>query len=305
MSLTEDQIRRLLIAVAHRRTGFILGAGASAPDVPVMRDLIQCVLKRFREDVHGFIPAQEVTPVHYLFAAAAPDESTRQQLLASSRQTFRAFIAEGLHPKNEALRSAPDQYKVLAMTRPGVPIINYNVDGLARVHCTSSKVMDVHGNVPEFVGRMRMTEVVLLTQEGIEIVPESSFWLPEPELEAQLLQALDPAYRCLLHISQLVIIGYSFGLGGNGITDEVSFNAVVEYCGCRDIAIFVVDPAPSALAECLGECLKNRTITMIPVYWNLLCAAVLQVIRDGGVSNLGRGAAFSSSIIREYRQLLD
>jgi len=270
-----------------------------------MSDLIQHVLAKFKETVHGFIPPAELTPIHYVFEDAAPDGNMRQELLSSSQETFRVLIAEGLFPKQEALQSAPDQYQVLARMRSGVPIVNYNIDQLASVHCRSAKVLPVHGELPDFVGRMRMKEVVRLTQEGIEIIPESSFWLPEREAEEPLLAVLDPAYRTFLEISQLVIIGYSFGLGSNGIMDKVSFNALVEYCGCRDIPITVVDPFPRNLAECLADSLKNETVTQIPAYWNLLSTAILNIIRDRGLTNLDEVAGFGASVVREYRQLLD
>lgn len=305
MTLEPAAVALLLESLDSANTAYILGAGASAPDVPVMQELIRRVLGSFRENVKGFIPTEEPTPTHYLFAEQASDEDTRQELLASSIETFRVLIAHELKPKPLALQEPPAQYRVLAAVRPGATMINYNVDGLASQHCARARVLVPHGQVPDFVGRMPLAGAVHLTQEGIEIVPAGSFWLPEPEREQDLVARIDPAYRSLLNVGTIVVIGYSFGLSSDGIMDRVSFEALREYCRGKKVRILVVDPSPWRLAETLGETLQNLEIIPVPAYWNVLCRAILSVSSSEGVHSLEGLRGWAKDIAGLYPHLLD
>ncbi len=52
---------------------------------------------------------------------------------------------------------------------------------------------------------------------------------------------IEPAYRSIRNASQIVIIGYSFGMNPDGMTDQVSLNALVEYCGNARVRIVIVE----------------------------------------------------------------
>jgi hypothetical protein len=270
-----------------------------------MRDLIKLVLSDFKENVTGFVTTGGVGPTHYLFAAAVSDDTTRDQLLATNINTFRTLIATNLKPRQESLNAAPDQYAVLSMAAPGRPIINYNVDRLASVHCPNANITAVHGEVPDFIERLPLKKAVQLNQEGLEIIPRTSFWLPEPEREPELLRVIDPAYRDLVGVSQIVIIGYSFGLGEDGISDAVSFNALVEYCRDREVRVVVVDPSPSGVVGWLSESLRNLDVVGVPVFWNLLCTAILSVIREHGLANLDGVGRLIEGVEQHYYRLID
>lgn len=270
-----------------------------------MRDLLNHVLRDFKENVTGFFATGGASPTHYILADATTDETTRDQLLATNIETFRTLIAKNLNPVQEALEVAPDQYAVLSMAKTTGPIINYNVDRLAGVHWRNANIITVHGEVPEFVGRLTIKKAVQLNQEGLEIIPRTSFWLPAPETEPALLGTIEPAYRLLLDTREVVIIGYSFGMGEMGMSDMVSFNALIEYCGDRQMRVLVVDPSPSMLVECLSESLRNIDVVGVEVYWNLLCTAILSVIREYGLTGLGTVGRFAGEVATQYNTLMD
>lgn len=303
MSLDPNAVGSLLEALAATDTAYILGAGASAPEIPVMRDLIRNVTTGFRGKITGFICGNEPTHTHYLFAEQVQDEETRDYLLSASKETLRFLIARELSPNPSVLGTAPEQYDVLALARPGVTIINYNVDGLAATHCPMAKVLAPHGTVPEFVSRLALRGAVFLTDEGLEIVPEGSFWMPEPENEAALLPAIEPAYRSLLGVSSIVVIGYSFGLSSAGVMDRVSYEALRQYWRGRKVRILVVDPAPARLAETLGEELKNLDIVSLPAYWNRLCKAILETWQQQGAACFQELGKWTKEIVRAYERL--
>jgi hypothetical protein len=146
---------------------------------------------------------------------------------------------------------------------------------------------------------------VRLTQEGLEIIPESSFWLPEPESEPALLGRIDPAYRAIREASQIVIIGYSFGMTAGGMFDEVSFNAFVEYCSGNEARVIVVSPSPRDLTECLADSLRSHHVHAVPVYWNLVCRVFLEIIREHNLADLIRVSRFPDEVVRRYNQLLN
>ncbi len=56
LSLTSEQVVLLVNALCDPKSAYILGAGASAPDVPVMGELIGRVLGKFKDHVTGFVP---------------------------------------------------------------------------------------------------------------------------------------------------------------------------------------------------------------------------------------------------------
>lgn len=305
MGLTPEAVSRLIEALDATDTAYILGAGASTPEVPVMRELIQRVLRDFSKKVTGFVVVDEPTPMHYVFADTAVDEDTRQDLLATNISTLRFLIGRELKPAPTLLVDPPPQYRVLSLAKPSVAIINYNVDGLAGVHCPNARVLCVHGEVPEFVTRLPLREAVQLTQEGIDILPPETFWLPQAECEPDLIRQIDPAYRSLLQVATIVIIGYSFGLSSSGIMDSVSFEALRAYCRGRKVCILVVDPRPWGLAETLGETLKNIEVLPVPACWNLLCKAMLNAGQQSGVQSLDELRRWTREIVRRYERLLD
>jgi hypothetical protein len=306
MNITQRDVVLLMDALCSDRTSFILGAGASAPEVPVMQDLIKRVLQQFKKHVQGFVNVEKPTSTHYLFAESIEDETEREKFLISSISELRYLIAKELNPPVSVFQKAPCQYRLLSMVKPGMQIINYNVDKLASVHCRSAKLNLVHGEIPiEFVNLLPIEKAIEISQYGIEIIPEKSFWLPVPELESELLNKIEPAYRSLLNVSNIVVIGYSFGMSSNGMMDQLSFDALVEYCSNRNIRIYVVSPSPRDLAECLEECLKNSNIVQIPVYWNLFCRAILSVFLKYRMSDLSTVPRFAEEVIRRYFQYRD
>lgn len=301
--LTAEAVGLLIRALDAPDTAYILGAGASAPDVPVMKVLIQRVLAAFPEMVTGWIVSEEPGPTHYQFANQAADEDLRDEVLATNIATLRVLIGKELRPAPALLAAAPPQYRVLALARRGVTMINYNVDGLASMHCPVAQVHPVHGKVPDFVGQLRIKEAVRVTTEGIEILPPESYWLPEPEREPVLVSQIDPAYRALLGASTIVIIGYSFGLGPDGIMDQVSYNALRAYCRLRPLRILVVDPAPWRLAEQLGQELKNLKVVPVPAFWHLLCQAILSTQQRRSPTCVAELQRWTNEIVRNYELL--
>ena len=306
MELTPAAIQLLIEALDATNTAFILGAGASAPEVPVMRELIQRVLVRFKQEVKGFIlTGDEPTPTHYLLADQAADEETREALLTANIATLRLLIARELQPAPSMFRQPPVQYRVLSRITPAATVINYNVDRLASTHCRAATVIPIHGDVPDFVGRIPLRSAVRLTQDGVQILSPESYWLPEPETEPALLDRIDPAYRALLNVATIVIIGYSFGIGTGVVMDGVSYGALTEYCRGRQVRILVVDPQPRELAGRLAEELLNSMVVPLPVRWNRLCEAILRTEHDKGVGSLLELQQWAREILQCYEGFLE
>jgi len=135
------------------RAAFILGAGASAPEVPVVSELIRRGLRDFRENVHSFIPPDKHELTHLLFSEPTLDEAAQTTILGSSIETIRVLMVWNPEPDSAAMTTAPAQYTLLAAAGTLIPVINHNVNSLAARHCRRLQINALHGNVPTFVGR--------------------------------------------------------------------------------------------------------------------------------------------------------
>ena len=90
-----------------------------------------------------------------------------------------------------------------------------------------------------------------------------------------------------------------------GMLDGVSFNALLEYCRDQGRQILIVDPNPTAIAGYLQEELRNRNVTPIPAYWDLLSQAILDVCEELAGGDLRKACRFSEEIARRYNGLLE
>ena len=191
-----------------------------------------------------------------------------------------------------SLGSVPDSYRVFARFAPSV-IVNFNLDGLASECCgTRHLILTPHGTVPTWFG-----------------APETALWLrdavamPDRNLPAEIGLAFfadeeerhSPEYsRLLRNVNFVAIIGYRFGRNPDGFDDQKSLERLTSSLRKNPKPIFILDPEPRDLWECIAEMAKTNDVFAVPVYWHFLARAILDPDRRS-----------TSTIADHYLRLLD
>jgi hypothetical protein len=303
-------LRGLLEALAGERTVFLLGAGASAPEMPTMKELVRRVQETLRESVGSFFPARR-GPLHDRFLpvdrssmALDPRDTDGRYAHGVSEETLKLAIHRHLEPSGLQLPLA--QYQVFDLFSSGATLLNYNTDGLAD-RCRQ-QLVKMHGNVvpgfTEWLARERtLREAFLTTQDGIPATPQTLLF-PEPEPEDYLVEARLPGVGAALEqAAAVVVIGYSFGIGCNTLDDRNSYEFFCRHLRDRAVPVVIVDPGGQALAERLGEALRTSNVILVPAFWNLLAKAILKSARERGASGIGEVAM--GEVLALYERELD
>jgi len=292
----DELLRRLRMQSAL----YIMGAGASAPTVPLAPALMRQAASdwahlgsyptelaprspltdRIISAAVGanYFPDRELRP-------GAPDVPMDELLLHLDEHAGRAGLMPHLSVPCSA-RQRLANYAVFRAFRPGL-ILNYNLDGLAADLCAPRhQVVDVHGTVDPVFGSPAGAALVKLAQEcGVQI-PHDDLVLCGPESftdirlhrKLQVMQRCDPAF--------IAIVGYTFGRTEIGHDDHVSLEVFVSRFRDEPIDVYVLDPRPFELAGILSDRLRSNRVHPLAVYWNVAAWAVLHTLS-------GRGPALS------------
>ena len=281
---------------------FLLGAGASAPLVPVLSEL----LKHLKADIEqhvSFGPAFGRSS-ELVDTLASPVEKADGLLQSCGAPTLETLIQLNLRPRLSA-PGPPPQYEFFDLTPNKAVIATLNNDGLAPRYCGGREVIELHGRVDErfceAVLRIGLEEVLYWTQEGIELAPRCVWYpLPEPDWIANT-ETMGRFRECLLTAGSVIVIGYSFGMSpGGSFNDRVTNRLFWETLRHRpEVPVAVVNPSGYELVGALREDLKRRHLPWIPYQWDRLAAAVLEIAAMDGRSLPYTYVPHAASILRQ------
>lgn len=259
---------------------FVLGAGASAPVVPLGRDLAQRVIGAERSGcavdpvphdqraltLRGLVPEREIlSPEDFL------DGELRDRICNSDFQLIPLYtIARAAN-----CRTAPPSYAVFRCFRP-TRILNYNHDCLAERFCRPRhRVVTMHGSISSRFGSEEFAKLIADRREfdspSIDI-PGLTFVEPERD---DVLTRLPTSLRLF---DLIVLIGYSFARVGDKFQDAVSFQLLASLLGRDPKAVVVVDPGQSFTAEALEDATKNARVYWLPFGWDHYARTIMRVV---------------------------
>jgi hypothetical protein len=265
---------------------YILGAGASAGEVPLTGDLMRD--PAIQVITGGCFPAE--VPTHSIlgsrliaagcqltsdvlypgreFRPGTPDIPIKEIAVRMQDSFGEYWLRHLLAAARHAGRISAN-YAALCKFKPGT-IANYNHDGVATDICGEvHRVIEVHGSVrpgygdKEFgawVYEARHYSLPVIMEDLLMCVPER---LGDPTLHKRLLRTVYAMPEFL------AVIGFSFGED-----DAVSLDFYTRALRHFQGVVYVIDPKPDHVAEMLAECLKSDHVYSIQAYWNVLTRAM-------------------------------
>jgi hypothetical protein len=264
---------------------YMLGAGASAPVVPMAGAVLKLPGRDFR-DLGSFSDELAVeTPLTAAVRAAHqplyydPDHALEDEILQrlghnGALASLRYHLAIARFMKRRIAN-----YAVLRAFHPSL-ILSWNVDGLVADTCRPPHwVEEMHESFAAGYGGPEGAEIMRLIQEWeIEADTEGVLaWGRESNTNERLrrkLQAMQTSNPVFV-----MIVGYSFGKTNFGTYhDQLSLDAFVRRFRDVPIDVYVLEPHPRGLAEMLGERLRSNSVHAFPVYWNVLAWAFTRVL---------------------------
>jgi hypothetical protein len=295
-------------ALASKFSFYVLGAGASAGIVPMTRELKSAIITRQLE-----FGSYEAMPV-------APDDVSLRILgdTRSLHDPFEAFLLRRLYPSAvhaialkalapQAITNPAYQYQIFSWVPYPSVIFNMNVDGLAARYCRRHIVLDPHGTTPVHILRTDLWETLIdiILEFGFDVPAlPGEVYLPKPEtLDITKRGSYREALSYFPAAQFLLLIGYSFGRYKDSIDDSETFNFFTELLKRYPKPVLVVDPNPDITAAAIQETIRQKTVYAIPVYWNYLTKAIIEVAYKFGCYDIGRMSELQNQIKYRYDQL--
>lgn len=236
----------------------------------------------------------------------------------SFRDPFEAFLLRRLYPSAvhamilrdlapQAITTPAYQYQIFSWISYPSVIFNMNVDGLAARYCKRHIVLDPHGTTPVHILRSEVWETLIddILEFGFDVpsLPGEVF-LPKPEtLDITRRGSYREALTYFPAAQFLLLIGYSFGRFKDSIDDSETFSFFTELLQRYPKPVFVVDPNPERIAAAIQETIRQKTVYTIPVYWNDLAKAIIEVAYKFGCYDITKMSALQSQIQYRYDQL--
>jgi hypothetical protein len=305
-------LQQLLDVLEQPRSCVVLGAGASAPLVPAMRQLRQNVRRRVLEA--GSFPAEIIARDLIAERVLGPRRmdvppwdtagQLREVLLAEhiSPAAVQAATVALLVPGDYS--RVPAQYAILNHSLHRMGIVNYNNDGLADRYCPKHIVVDVHGTTPA-VGNSPVWNHwidILLDFPGLSMVEIPGFHYPVPEpFKMAFGREYGKVERLLGWTKRLAIIGYSFGEQD----DWIGYRRIVDVISRERISVVVVKPDARALVDRLNGDTGSRSALGLPAYWDRLACAILAVRSRAGRKSCDHCRLCARCIDAAYQQFMD
>lgn len=299
----------LLHALAAQDTVFILGAGASAPEIPTVADLPRC-LAPFAGRLSSFpVGPLPDSPLRRLIGPLIEDakSATTMEDVWPGLMTAGtvAVLIEDIIANTHRKRLA--QYEVFRLFSAGGCVISFNWDGLANARCPQQIRLHPHGALrPRMISSDDLSVFLDYSQE--EDYGESREWflpglvMPGEEERPEHAEMREQVFQFWLHAGTVVIIGYSFGLASALSYDRVWLDAFVTAMrDNRNASIHIVAPDASRLRELLCENVGRGTnVHAWPFKWNLLSAAMLEQARIDNASSMLALFDRGSQILQRY-----
>ena len=289
MSRRTPPLQTLLLALEEPGSCFVLGAGVSAPIVPLAAELRFHVRTRLLSI--GSFPTSPIArdaiadrilgPVCEPFDQSDDTSVIEEEIVARhfSPAAVQAATVALLRPP--ALLDAPPQYAVFNLSRYRLSLINFNTDGLADHFCGTHTILNVHGTSLSTEQRARLAWEPLIDtfQEFPELRPFAIPGLLLPQTEPEMI-AMTSAYRAawqsLQSARRLIVAGYSFG----DMDDAIAYAMITSAVRARRIETVVAKPDALGLAARIAHDSKSDSVEPLSlhdhgVYWDKLSAAII------------------------------
>jgi len=292
------------------RTFYLLGAGASYGLVPVTQKMRSIIESDYHSvGVYPTTPSPRSPLFKRVIGEISPDEQDIQKILLTHMPpaALDLLAQRALWvPSNGVV---PSQYAVFEVVCSPATLCNFNLDGLASLHCGHRhSVIEMHGRIDrpwfERANYRELLEAAVIDE--IPIPHLSPKLLPQPEPTDTTSHPNYTRAQQLFHLARAVIIlGYSFGQRSDGFDDTQSFEFFVSLMRCHPRPVFVVSLTPHDLAEMLRDRLSSHHVYGISLRWELFSGAVLanadpvQGLRTNWLDKKLEG------VIRAYETALD
>jgi hypothetical protein len=254
---------------------FILGAGASAPYVPLATSLLTRVNHRYN-GLWGFPYDKRDRRTLRFIVNGTHGKWWPEWLDYAPWESVSLLIQRELTVSTDRI---PPQYDLLRRLLP--TILTLNVDGLASHYLSrSNQVFELHGRVnPALTRHPDFDEILELTTDGFELPEQPPLHLYGKEsstlVESDVYRS---AYRSLRQASAVVIVGYSFGKSTWGLDDDQTLEWLVYQMRNNNCPFYILDPNPKEVASLVGPRVRG-SVTELPIAWNLLCEVLLDIDR--------------------------
>lgn len=302
----------LLDGLSRPHGSVVLGAGASAPDVPTIANIPQA-LARFVPLLGGF-PAGPIqdSPLRRLISplieeAAVTSSFERWKLGAMTSATVAVLLEETIAQSH--WHRLP-QYDVFRLVPATARIVSFNWDGLARARCIQ-EVVHPHGALKRRSILPRQLETLLdFTQMDEDdlfarnsIIP--GLVMPEEEVSSRLEPVRQQVLDQWLNAPSVVVIGYRFGRGGTVEYDRIWWEIFVEAMRRNQGApIHIVSPDASDLRGELADALgRSINVHGWQMKWNVLATAILQTAVSREVSSMHDLRRHAMLVAKHYQAL--
>jgi hypothetical protein len=286
MSRLHVSLELLLLRFQSQRGLYLLGAGASAGDVP-LAPLNQVVLQYLRE-ARGF-PVQPLkhapldlmaieagwdltdTDVHpdWTPRPGTPSTDFRWQLQRLPGLFARRATMAAISEANWRGRQT-HSYRVFRAFHPSL-ILSYNHDGLAVRLCgPQHRVLDLHGSVHPAYGSPSAKQALSWLVDSHQPTDPDNIPLLEPETTEHTR-----VYSALLEASLypadfIAIVGYSFWRKGDKQLDRLSLDWLTLRLKTFHGPVYVIEPHPDHVCGLVEDASRSVKAIAVPVYWNVL-----------------------------------
>ncbi len=289
MATRTAPLQTLLSALEEPDSCFVLGAGASAPIVPLATQLGAHVRKRLL-DIGSFppspIPRDAISdrilgPVQTSFDPNDDTFTIQEEIVARHLSPAAVRTATVAFLRPEVPIYAPPQYQVFGLSRYRHSLINFNNDGLADQYCGQHTVVNLHGTSLSANDRSHLEWDSLIDAlqdfpelQGIEI---PGLLLPqrEPE-EIAMTKEYRIARKLLQAARRVILVGYSFG----DMDDWIAYDVITSAIRSRRFATVVAKPEAYDLAHRISDDSASSTVMALPVYWDKLTMAIIASVGE-------------------------
>lgn len=292
------------------RTFYVLGAGTSYGLIPITQNMRRVIEFDFHSvGVYQTTPAPHSQLFDRIFGIIPQHErDIRKVLLKHIPPGALDLLAQRAlwRPSDSVV---PPQYAVFDVVGSPATLCNFNLDGLASIHCSHRHyVLEMHGRIDSVrFARMNYDNLREATiVYGLHLPHLTPKLMPQVEPENITLQPAYTRAKDLFPYAQAVIIlGYSFGQRSDGFDDRYSFEYLASLLKFNPRPVFVVSPTPHDLAELLRDTLSWRHVFGLALRWELFSGSVLANVNPMHGMRTKELDINVDSVIRSYETALD
>jgi hypothetical protein len=302
----------LLNALAIPGATFVLGAGASAPNVPTLGQL-PVVLAPFASQLSSF-PAGRIadSPLRDLIAPliARARVTTTLGEWKSGAMTSATIAVLIEYLIDLAHRRPLPQYAVFALFPYNSSVVSFNWDGLAAARCPQATVIHPHGTVrPRGLLPVDLDRLLDFSQMneslGFRAWLIPGLVMPGEETADHLHSVRERVLDLWLTAPAAIVIGYSFGMGHTADYDRVWREIFVEAMSRNSSApIHILAPDADVIqGEFAEEIGRSVNIYSWGIRWDLFSRVLLETAHNQGATSISALRPHGAAIVKAYLKL--